>query len=63
MRTLEDIVYREALTRRNLLLKCAALGALKVAPPMRLESIAVAQEPPGGSRKGNNIVDKSDKTG
>jgi len=51
MRTLEDTVYREAQTRRNLLLKCAALGALKVVPPMRLESIAFAQEPPGGPRK------------
>ena len=42
---------REALTRRNLLLKCASLGVLKVPPLMCLESVAFAEEPAGGPRK------------
>jgi protocatechuate 3,4-dioxygenase beta subunit len=42
---------REALSRRNLLLKCAAVGVLNVAPPLRLESIAFADESAGGPRK------------
>src|SRR4051812_29703915 len=41
----------EALSRRDLLLKCAALGVLKVAPAMRLESMAWAQEPADALRK------------
>jgi len=41
----------EALSRRDLLLKCAALGVLKVAAPMRLESMAWAQEPADALRK------------
>jgi protocatechuate 3,4-dioxygenase beta subunit len=39
------------MTRRNLLLKCIAAGVLKVAPPLRMESIAFAEEPTGGLRK------------
>lgn len=41
----------DALNRRDLLLKCAALGVLKVAPAICLESVALAQEPTGVLRK------------
>ncbi len=44
-------MHRESLTRRELLLKCAALGVLKIAPPLSLETIARAQERSAGSRK------------
>ncbi len=42
---------RETRTRRDLLLKCSALGVLKIAPPLSLEIVALAQEPSARSRK------------
>ena len=44
-------MHRETHTRRDLLLKCAALGVLKIAPPLSLETVALAQERSAGSRK------------
>jgi catechol 1,2-dioxygenase len=41
----------ETRTRRDLLLKCAALGVLKLAPPLSLETVALAQERSAESRK------------
>jgi protocatechuate 3,4-dioxygenase beta subunit len=45
------IMRNKALTRRDLLLKCAALGGLRAAPQMCLESVTFAQESAGGPRK------------
>ncbi len=42
---------REDLGRRNLLLKCAAMGVLKIAPPLSLQAMALAEETASGSRK------------
>ena len=42
---------RETHSRRDLLLKCTALGVLKVAPPLALETFALAQERPVKTRK------------
>ena len=44
-------MHRETHTRRNLLLKCSALGVLKVAPPLKIETVALALERPAESRK------------
>jgi protocatechuate 3,4-dioxygenase beta subunit len=44
-------MHGETNTRRDLLLRCAALGVLKVAPPLTLETIALAQERSAESRK------------
>jgi catechol 1,2-dioxygenase len=44
-------MHRDTRTRRDLLLKCAALGSLKIAPPLSLETVAIAKEPSAGSRK------------
>jgi protocatechuate 3,4-dioxygenase beta subunit len=37
-------MQRETVTRRDLLLKCAAVGVLKIAPPLSLETGALSQE-------------------
>lgn len=44
-------MHRETHTRRDLLLKCSALGVLKIAPPLSLETVALAQERSAGTRK------------
>ena len=44
-------MHHEIHTRRDLLLKCAALGVLKIAPPLPLETVALAQERSAESRK------------
>lgn len=45
-------MHRETHTRRDLLLKCSALGVLKIAPPLSLETVALAQsDPPDAERR------------
>ncbi len=44
-------MQRETQTRRDLLLKCAALGVLKIVPPLSLGTLALAQERSARSRK------------
>ncbi len=42
---------RDALSRRDLALKCAAMGVLRFASPIHLESMAFAEERAGGALK------------
>jgi protocatechuate 3,4-dioxygenase beta subunit len=44
-------MQRDTRSRRDLLFKCAAAGVLTVAPPLSLQSIALAQERSPGSPK------------
>ena len=44
-------MHRETHSRRGLLLKCAALGVLRVAPPLAVETLALAQERSAETRK------------
>ncbi len=46
-----DPMHRETHSRRELLLRCAALGVLKVAPPLALETLAFAQQRSAETRK------------
>lgn len=44
-------MHRETHSRRDLLLKCAALGVLRVAPPLAVETLALAQGRSAETRK------------